>query len=146
MSRLVRPVWIATWVAQAYALLVLLPAMTHVYGPGLPGWSWVGAPIQSATCLFLAAFQDIRGRGGAWTWVVAAMASTGTSFFMVAGAWILLTFPLTLWDRIGLGAFGVFCLLFLVAIDRLGYLLGSRGLQAGSSDDSASDRRVGTQK
>lgn len=118
-----RPVWIATWAAQTYSALILVPVLLPVYGGWLPGWLWIGVPVQIVTHLGIAAYRDVLKRKGAWRFLVAGVTTTGTSFIFTVGLYILMTYRPTVWETLGLAAFGVFCLAFLVALDRFGLVL-----------------------
>jgi len=54
--------------------------------------------------------------------MVAGMAATGTAVIYTLGLSILIEYSLTIWDQLALTGFGVFCLVFLVALDRIGFL------------------------
>jgi len=127
MAQLVRPVWFATWVAEVYGALAVLPILLPVYGDPLPGWLWIGIGVQGLAYLGVAAFLDIRHRKGVYAWCMAAMATTGTSVIITIGMYILLTYQPTIWETIGLAVFGVFCLAFLVLLDRSGFSMEPSG-------------------
>jgi len=127
MARWVRPVWLATWLAEVYSALALLPVLLPVYGSPLPGWLWIGIGVQGAVQLGVAAYLDTRHRKGAYAWCMAAMATTGTSVIISVGMSILLTYQPTAWETLGLGAFGVFCLAFLIMLDRAGFSMEISG-------------------
>src|SRR3989337_1785449 len=121
MAAWVRPVWIATWVAESYGALVLLPVLLPVYGSPLPGWVWWGIPVQSLGLLGLAAYRKAGNPKGVRKWMAAGVATTGTSFIFTVGLYIVIKRDLTDWDVLGLAAFGVFGLGFLMALDRFGF-------------------------
>ena len=121
MASWVRPVWFATWAAQVYSAFVLLPVWLPVYDDLLPVWVWIGVPVQLFVELGVAAYLDIRKRQGAHAWAVAGIATMGTTFIFSVGLHVLMTYQLTVWEILGLAAFGVFCLGFLVALERFGF-------------------------
>ena len=122
MANWVRPTWIATWLAMAYGASVLLPSISPIYGERLPTWVWLGIPIQVLSQLGFAVFLDHHKRQGAYEWMVAGMAATGTAVIYTLGLHIVIEYSLTIWDQLAMTGFGVFCLVFLVALDRIGFL------------------------
>lgn len=107
---------------MVYGALVVVPMWLPVYGSRLPNWAWFGIPVQVGALLTLAAYADHRRSRMAYPWLLSAMAYTGAVVFFSVGAYILITRSITLGEQLGLTAFGLFCLVFLTGIDRLGWL------------------------
>jgi len=122
MANWVRPTWFATWVAMAFGASVLLPSISPIYGERFPNWVWLGIPILVLSQLGLAVYLDHHRRQGAYGWMVAGMASTGAAVIYTMGLSILIERSLTILDELALAGFGVFCLLLLIALDRIGFL------------------------
>jgi len=122
MAHWVRPTWFATWVAMAFGASVLLPSISPVYGERFPNWVWLGIPIQVLSQLAFAVYLDHHKRKGAYEWMVAGMAATGTAVIYTLGLSILIAYPLSFWAQLALTLFGVLCLVLLVGLDRIGFL------------------------
>ena len=101
---------------------VLLPSIVPVYGERLPNWVWFGIPVQVLSLLGFAVHLDRRKRDGAYEWMIAGTAATGTAVVFTLGLSILVRYSLTIWEQLALGGLGVFCLVFLVGLDRMGFL------------------------
>jgi hypothetical protein len=122
MARWVRPTWLAAWVAMAYGAFVLLPSLLPLYGQRFPDWVWLGTPLMVLPPLYFAAHLDRRKRSGAYAWMVAGMAATGAAVVFALGLSIVITRPLAIWEQLAFGGFGVLCLVFLLGLDRIGFL------------------------
>jgi hypothetical protein len=93
----------------------------------LPGVLWIGVGVQAFTEVGIAAYLTVRRRRGASGWMVAGMATTGSSFIFTAGLYILITYRPTVEQSLGLAAFGMFCLALLVVLDRFGFVMETTG-------------------
>ena len=138
-----QPTWIATWVAQAYGALVLLPVWLPVYGERLPNWVWIGVPVQIFGWLVISAYLAVRKREGVYRFAVAAFAASGTSFIFPIGLHVLATTALEPWVTVGLAGFGVFCLGILAFIERLGFILDAQARIRGRDSQGIDPTRPG---